>query len=254
MSDLQDPSGQDARQTILDNISKFGCHLVQINTDALPGFVYSIGLYKEFGHPELICFGLKPAVMGSILNHACDLIKKGETLTANRTYTGFLEGFEIRFLEVDKEYYQDYVGYAGWFYDMTFDFPLLQLVWPDKQHHFPWDPEFNPAWKFKQPLLDRSTDFKFYEERNTAVFVTKQALKGDPVLSVYHDEDGAWHFHTTPEPDGKDIILVSFEEVTRLDPSINELFSLPFGGQAWRASTADDWEYAEEEEEDDGEV
>ncbi|MGN7721853.1 DUF4262 domain-containing protein [Chitinophaga sp. 22620] len=254
MSDHNDPSGQEARQAILANIEKFGCHLVQIETDGyLPGFVYTIGLFKEFGHPEIICFGLKPAVMASILNHACDLVKKGENLTINRPYTGFLQGFEIQFLEVDKAYYPDYVGYAGWFYDMTFDFPLLQLIWPDKQQHFPWEPGFNPDWKFKQPLLDRNMDFKFFEERNTTVFTTERALKGDPVLYVYHDEDGAWQFHTTPAPAEKDIKIVGLEEITRLDPSLNELFNLPYGAQAWRASKGDDWEFIEDGNDDEEE-
>ena len=67
----------EAKQAILDNIEKYGCHLTLIEADNyLPAFVYSIGLFEKFGHPELICFGLKTEVMASILNHACDLIKK----------------------------------------------------------------------------------------------------------------------------------------------------------------------------------
>lgn len=232
------------------NIDQYGCHLVLVEADNyLPAFVYSIGLFKKFRHPEIICFGLKSEVSAAIINHACDLIKSGETFQSNKLYKGFLEGYNIQFLEVAKENYQNYVGYAGWFYN-SFDFPLLQLVWPDKQHNFPWDGGFNPDWKFKQPLLDRNTDFKFYEERNLGVFTTKQAFNGDTILYVYHNNDGDWQFHTTSEPDLKDSMLVSLEEITKLDPSVNELFNLQYGWRAWRASKADEWNYEQDNEDE----
>jgi hypothetical protein len=237
---------EDNITVVNDNIEKYGCHLTLIEEDNyLPAFVYSIGLFKKFGHPEIICFGLKTDVATSIINYACDLIKNGETLTTNKLYRGFLEGFPIQFLQVDKEHYHDYVGYAGWFYNQTFDFPLLQLVWTDKQNNFPWDKDFNPNWKFKQPLLDRNTDFKFYEERNLGVYTTRQAFNGDTILYVYHNGDGDWQFHTSVEPNLDDSMLVCLEEITKLDPSINELFNLQFGWRAWRASSVDEWNYEE---------
>ncbi len=238
---------EDNIEVVKDNIEKYGCHLTLIDEDNyLPAFVYSIGLFKKFGHPEIICFGLKTDVTASIINHACDLIKNGETFITGKLYRGFLEGYNIQFLQVDKEYYQNYVGYAGWFYDQTFDFPLLQLVWPDKQHNFPWDKEFNAGWKFKQPLLDRNTDFKFYENRNLAVFTTKQAFNGDAILYVYHNEDGEWQFHTSLEPNISDSMIVALEQITKLDSTINETYHLQFGWRAWRDSRNGDWNYAED--------
>lgn len=144
------------KQTILDNIERYGYHLAFVEEDdASPGFIHTIGLYKKYGHAEIICFGLPPEVMAEIIGTAYDLIKNGETLVPGKLYPGFLEGYKIQFLKVDKERYAGYVGYAGWYYSNTFDFPLLQLVWPDKQHHFPWDKDFNPDWKFNQPLLSK---------------------------------------------------------------------------------------------------
>lgn len=237
----------EARQTILKNIEEYGCHLVLIEADNyLPGFVYSIGLYKNFRHPEIICFGLKTEVMSSLINHACDLIKAGETLTTGKDYAGFLEGYDIQFLDVDKEHYPDYLGYASWFYEGSWDFPVLQLVWPDKQHLFPWEEGFNSNWKFKQPLLDRNTDFKFYEERNLGVYTTKQAFEGAPILYVYNNEDGDWQFHTSLTPHLADAKLVCLEEITKLDPSINEIYYLQYGWRAWRDSPEDEWHYEED--------
>jgi hypothetical protein len=236
---------EDDLKLVNDNIEEYGCHLTLIEaSNYLPGFVYSIGLFKKFKHPEIICFGLNPEVAADIINHACDLIKDGESFETGKSYSVFLEGHNIQFINVAKDHYSDYVGYAGLFYN-SFDFPLLQLVWPDKQLHFPWEDNFNPDWKFKQPLLDRNTDFKFYEERNLGVFTTKQAFDGDAILYVYHDEEGDWQFHTSPEPQPGDIMMVSLEEITTLDPGLNEVFNLQFGWRAWRAGKEDKWNYEE---------
>jgi hypothetical protein len=250
MTDEHSQQDIEAKQLILDNIDKYGCHLVLLEADNyMPAFVYTIGLFKKFGHPELICFGLKTEVMASILNHACELIRDGEVLETNTQSTKFLEGYKIQFLKVDKEYYPNYVGYAGWFYDRSFDFPLLQVVWPDKQDNFPWSEDFFPEWKFKQPLLDRSVDFKFYEERNLGVYTTGQAFSGDSILYVYHNEDGNWQFHTSLEPNLDDAKLVCLEEITKMDPTINELYHLQYGWWAWRDNKDDEWKYEERSEE-----
>lgn len=248
MDDQHAQHDNEAKQAILSNIEEFGCHISLLEADNyLPAFVYSIGLYKKYAHPEIICFGMKTEVMASLINHACDLIKGGEVLSPGKLYPGFLEGFKIQFIEVDKAFYHNYLGYAGWFYDMSFDFPALQIIWPDKQNNFPWDESFNADWKFKQPLLDRDTDFKFYEEKNLGIYTTKQALNGDPILYVYHNQNGDWQFHTSLEPNINDAKLVCLKELTNLDPSINEIYHLQYGWSAWRNSVTDDWEYAEDE-------
>jgi hypothetical protein len=238
---------QAAKQAVQHNIDQFGCHLALLEPDNyLPGFVYSIGLYQKFGHPELICFGLKNDIAASLLNHACDLIKKGGSFIPGKLYPGFLQDYSVRFLQMDLAHYPDYVGYAGWFYGMTFNFPVLQLVWPDKQHRFPWENDFYEDWKFRQPLLDRNTDFKFYEERNLGVFTTRSVLDGTPILYAYHNDDGDWQFHATDTPDINDSVIVCLEKITKMDPSVNQLFSLQFGWRAWRDSIEDEWQTQED--------
>ncbi|HEV2480944.1 MAG TPA: DUF4262 domain-containing protein [Puia sp.] len=244
-----------AKQKILDDIEQYGCHLALLSpTDYLPGFAYSIGLYQKFSHPELICFGLPEEVLGAVLNHACDLIKGGESLMPGKFYSGFLQGYDIQFLEVDKGYYPNYVGYGIRFYDHNIDFPLYQLVWPDTHHRWPWEKSFNPDWKRKQPLLDRSADFKFYEERNLGVYTTRQAYEGSPILYVYHNESGEWQFHTSLNPSIDDAMIVCLEEITELDPTINEIFHLDYGWRAWRTSPDAPWEWEEDAREADEEA
>ena len=50
---------EDNIQLINDNIDHYGCHLILIKAENyLRGFVYSIGLFEKFAHPEIICFGM----------------------------------------------------------------------------------------------------------------------------------------------------------------------------------------------------
>jgi hypothetical protein len=232
----------ETQEAILKNVEQYGCHLALVEADDyFPGFAYTIGLYKRFGHPEILCFSLAPNVMGAVLNHARDLAKQGKNLVPGESYDDFLDGYAVQFVAVDKSYYPDYMGYGCWYYGNTFDFPLLQLVWPDKEHRFPWADGFNPAWKFKQPLLDRNTDFKFREERNLCVYTTRQAFEGKPILYVYHHADGAGQFHTGPEPEVADGMLVGLEEITKLDPTVNGAAQLGYGRRAVRENKGARW-------------
>ena len=240
----------ETRNQFKENIDNFGCHLCLFEADNyLPGFAYSIGLFEKFNHPEIICFGINTEVMAKIINQACDLIKEGEVLKTDKIYDEFLNNYPIQFIEVNKAFYANYLGYGSWYYG-DFDFPVLQLIWTDKQSNFPWEEDFNEDLKFKQPLLDSNTDFKFYEERNLGVYTTTQVLEGEPILFVFHNEDGDWQFYSSSEPNFGESILVSLEQITKLDPTINEIYHLQYGYKAWRQSKDDDWEYEEDIDEE----
>lgn len=236
------------RDVISGIVDKYGCYIAMIESDHLPSFAYSIGLYEKFEHPEIICFGLNIDMMGNLINEVAAMIKQGSKIQTDVSYPDFLENVDVKFIPVSKSFYGNYFGYGTRYYKDSTDFSALQLVWPDKENSFPWDEGFNPDWKFKQPLLDRNTDFKFYEERNLGVFTTKEVLEGDPVLYVYHDDDGDWQFHTTADPDLNNAILVCLEDIVKRDSSINELFDLQFGCSAFRTSKNDKWQRLKDED------
>lgn len=233
----------DVEQKILDDVEKYGFHISVISQDEyLPGFAYTIGLTKTYNHPEIIIFGLKNEVMSEILNGLGDKIGKGQIYSQDREYSDIVSNFPVKFIEVQKEHYQDYLGYGGWFYNSKFDFSAYQLVWTDKNNKYPWDEGFNDNWKFKQPILDRNTDFKFYEERNLGVFTTQATFDGKPILWVYHNEDGDWQFHSEENPDIENSKIVTIESLVKLDPTLNEIYHLNFGQSAIRKSIESDWE------------
>jgi hypothetical protein len=231
---------------IIKDVGEYRVHIAYVESDGYcPRFGYSIGLYKEFNHPELIIIGLDAESTGAIINNVKNEIERGTKFLEGINYTGFLLEFPMQFVEVQKEYYPDYLGYAGWYNDNSINFPTLQLVWPDKKGIFPWEPGFNENFKFRQPLLDRNTEFKFLEERNLGVFTTSEVLDGRPVRYAYHNEDGDWQFHSEQEPNLSKAKIVCLEELVKKDPTLNEIYYLNYGESAARTGIGEEWKIFE---------
>jgi len=93
-------------------------------------------------------------------------------------------------------------------------------------------------------------EFKFKEQRNLAVFTTKQVLDGEPILYVYHNLDGYWQFHNSREPNMDEAKLILLEEAVELDHTINEISDLKAGWCAWRKRIGDKWQLAKNENEE----
>jgi hypothetical protein len=243
-----------AEKQIISDVAQYGFHVAIVLGDGYsPTFAYTIGLYKTYGYPELICFGLPQNLLHSVLWSGKELLDKQPVPDQALGYPNFISDYDVRLLPVDKAWHKYYFGYGIWF-NKSQDFPALQIVWPDKKGLFPWEEEFNPHWKAGQPLLDRNPDFKFREARNVAVFTTRQVLKGLPVLRVIHEDDGEWQFLCDTTYEVNDLKIVTLEELIKRDPTLNELFQLPYGWQAQRVVQAADWEIekyesAEEDEE-----
>ena len=228
-------------QKLYADIENFGWTvLLMPETDYLPSFAYTVGLWESYKHPELISFGLTTKTLQLILNDACEIIKSGQIIEINKSYDDFFENSKTEFIKVDNKNIVDYFGNAINYYDAQ-DFPALQLIWTDRNNNFPWDKDYEEEFKFKQPLLDRNTNFKFREEKNLGIFTTRQWLELDkPILRVVHDNDGDWQFLTGDQmPD--DIKLVALEQMTLKDKTLNEVFNLDFGESAEREFIGGHW-------------
>ena len=152
---MRDDDGLDADDgKVLDDIDSVGWHMVGVpDDDEGPGFVYSIGMFHSFKHPEIVVIGMNTDLMARMVNGVGEWARDGNGVRSGDVRDGLLEGFACTFRTVGKRWYHAYFGYARWFYRSD-DFPVLQCVWPDKQGQWPWEGEFNPHWKLKQPLLD----------------------------------------------------------------------------------------------------
>ena len=246
--DHECPPIESVIRNIDEDIKKYDLSVIFISEDEDgPGFAYSVGLYHSFKHPEIIVFGLKRELAGWIINELAQRIKAGERCEVGQEYTGLLEGYNCVFREAPKDCYREYFGYAMAFYK-GHGFPVLQLVWPDKENKWPWEIDFNHHWIWSQPLLEHWPDEKtksnwfFDEPRNLGVFTTTQVLyENHPILLVCHDDDGDWQFlcGTTDAPD--QCRLVCLKDIVERDSSVNDIADLPFGWRAWRENAGVEW-------------
>ena len=86
---------------------------------------------------------------------------------------------------------------------------------------------------------------KFSEPPDTAVFATKYVLKKEkPILHVAKFEDGFFQFSSGEiglEDD--ELMIVSLEEVIRIDPTVQEIADLQPGFYAERKEAKSPWRF-----------
>ena len=147
----------EADKVILRNVRDHGCHITGV-FDATPPFAFSIGLYLNYGHPELIIFGQSARNAQAIINLIRDRAAAGYSFVDGDISGDLLEnGYKLGFWQVPFAAYPEYLGTAIWFYRKSrLAFPCLQIIWQDVNRHFPWEAECSPDVKEDQPLLKKT--------------------------------------------------------------------------------------------------
>ena len=147
-----------SEQKVISDVQEHGWHVVLVTPDeAGPGFAFTIGLFHNFGHPEVILFGLPDKVAHSVLNLIGTSVKNGDRFQVGKRSSDLFERHEAVFVKFPVAAYHDYLGYARWFYSGD-EFPALQCVWPDAEGKFPWEPGANEDLKIRQPIPDQTGD------------------------------------------------------------------------------------------------
>jgi hypothetical protein len=251
MATLPRPEDEHDR-AILGHIAEHGWSVIGIEDEGgEPPYSFSVGFYRTLGVPELLIMGQKPENAQGLINNAGELMRGGRRFRTNRRTSGLLEGYPAVFVAVDPRYYREYVGYARWLYRGS-DFPMLQVVWPDREGHFPWEEGYPAPLFWRQRVLGRVKrwphGWPFPDPPNVATFTTKQVVReNQPILLVTRDADGAWQFHTGEPASLEDAMIVALEQVLRLDPSLAELGNLQPGRRAKRADAGAAWVVKDEE-------
>jgi Domain of unknown function (DUF4262) len=150
---IEEKEVRERDKKLLSDIDEYGCHLIHVLAeDDLPPFCYSVGIWQSSGAPELIIVGLKQEISSILINDYNRCIRNGESFQDGQVSGEFLEGFDCLFLEMDKSNYAEYLGSNLWLYRGD-NFPTLQLIYPNKNGVWPWQPEASDAFKKWQPLL-----------------------------------------------------------------------------------------------------
>jgi len=140
-------------EKLLADVAEYGWHVVKVlEQDDMPGWAYSIGLYRNFNHPEVVVFGLNGDLMHFVINSIGDDVRTGKIFEVDAKYPDLIEAYSCTFKPVSPVWYDDFLGFANWFYQ-NHSYPVLQCIWPDRNSRYPWEAEFNPSWLWAQPLL-----------------------------------------------------------------------------------------------------
>jgi hypothetical protein len=158
----QDPEDDSDRKMFRD-ILEYGCQVLAIEAGRnSPEFCYSVGLYLNFLHPEILIMGLSQDSSHKAINQICREADAGKKIVDGDIRTDLFEsGRPVRFVTMPKDFYLDYIPFAYWFYRSLFfqppaieqKFPVLQALWPDKDMRYPDDPNCHPKVREAQTLV-----------------------------------------------------------------------------------------------------
>jgi hypothetical protein len=153
-----DRLGREALERVKGDVARFGWHVVLISGDDEPGFLFTIGLWQTYQHPEILLFAPSPDPAGMVgrLQAVAERISLGESFEPEVLHHNLFGEHAGVFQEVYQGWYPFFLGTAMAFYD-GIDFPVFQLFWPDPKGLFPWDDLFDPDLFPFQPLLHETS-------------------------------------------------------------------------------------------------
>ena len=133
---------------VIKNVIECGCHIVAVEKEVgHPEFAYSIGLYLNYLHPEVIVVEMGHAVAGRAINRIVSHLKAGGDLKTGTPYDEFHDTAPLMFRELAMADHTEELGFAIWFYcsrSRGLRFPVYQAMWPDRSGRFPSDAECDP--------------------------------------------------------------------------------------------------------------
>jgi hypothetical protein len=146
--------GRAALERARQDVETYGWHVVLIQSDEEPGFLFTIGLWHSFRHPEILLFAPSedPTGMTGRLQPVAERVSEGEVFAPDSVHEEIFGRFAGAFRIVERQWYPWFLGTAMAFYG-GIDFPVLQLFWPDRDSAFPWEPGFSAELHPFQPLL-----------------------------------------------------------------------------------------------------
>src|SRR5919206_474259 len=104
-------------EKLFADVAEYGWHVLKIfEKETTPGWAFSIGLYKNFNHPEIVVFGLNDDLMHSIINSIGEEVRAGKRFEIDGLYSDLIEAYSCTFKPVNQVWYHPFLGYANWFY------------------------------------------------------------------------------------------------------------------------------------------
>jgi hypothetical protein len=121
-----------------------------------PPFSYTVGLWKQFRHPELVITGLDPHQAQPLLNDIGTRVKGGTRFSPGARLDDVIAGrsgvaMPVMFIAVLEAHKDESLGVALRYYGSE-PFEALQVLWPDTKGVLPVEPGFEEKFRSAQPV------------------------------------------------------------------------------------------------------
>jgi hypothetical protein len=222
-----------------------------------PDFAYTVGLWHQRRHPELLMSGLpNPKVMHRALNDLSAWVAKGEVLRPGVLYEDVLGGVPVTVEELTEEARARMVTWSAWFHRR--DVPALQVVWPDLEGVFAWqgaapvvDERQPPRWRVPGPrrgALAPEPSWPFPVGRDALAFTCTHVVEGEaPALYVQRDADDErvedWSVSCGEDHEGTgELVMAHLSHLVVRSPGLREVADLRLGQWARREDARSPWQ------------
>ena len=153
-----DDSTTPQQRAVLDEIASNGVHIAhEDRSGEQPEYSYTVGMWHSFEQPEVIVIGLPRDVAQDLLDNVADEADGGRRFAAGEQHDGLVHGYPVRLLRVSEAQAAQWLSLVGWVYERA-DVPCVQLVYPDKQGRWPWQPDVREGFRKIQPVLERAAE------------------------------------------------------------------------------------------------
>jgi hypothetical protein len=139
----------------MDPVEDSGLRLVHVEDDeGGPVWSYTVGLWRAFGQAEVVVFGLPVETAEPLLEAVMDAVEDGKRYAAGGQHDGLLHGYPVCFARVDSSQRRGLMPAIAEVHGED-DVPCVQLVYPDSQGRWPWQPDVREGFRKLQPVLER---------------------------------------------------------------------------------------------------
>lgn len=145
----------DYDRKILSMIGEYGVAIQYVGGDETsPPFAYTVGL-AAVQRPEFLIFGLPPEIAHTLLNDLAKVALAGQEFAHGDIVHNLISGYPVTMVEIADP--GEHLTMANRLYQPAEDVQVsaLQVVFPDKESRFPWEPDSNVA---TVPLLGPAPD------------------------------------------------------------------------------------------------
>jgi hypothetical protein len=153
-----------ADAALRDLVERHGWAVVKVpEDDRGPGFAYTVGLTRAFGHPEVLISGLDLDLLHDLLNDVGAQVRDGARFAPGDDSDDVLEGYPVTFRAIVPAAFGTYLGAAVRFYGDA-PFEALHCIWPDRAGRFPWDAGVTEWARWAQPALSDGPESVTFRE------------------------------------------------------------------------------------------